>query len=47
VGRTDGRTVSVVCADSAVMVSVSTREIIKLQDAGCPKATGKLKSLYS
>jgi len=44
VGRTGGRTVSVVCADSAVVVSVSIREI-KLKDAGCPKATGKPKSL--
>jgi hypothetical protein len=30
VGRTGGHTISVVCADSAVMVSVYTWEIIKL-----------------
>lgn len=44
-GRAGGRAVSVVCADFAVVVSVSTREIITLRDADCPRGTGKLKSL--
>ena len=49
-GMTGGRMASFVCADCALMASVSTREIIKLWDADfsddCPKATGNVKSLF-
>ena len=48
---TRGPVVPFACANSAVLVSVSTREIIKLWDADIfsgdyPKATGKVKSLF-